>query len=848
MAYASVKSLGHTIRGLLSSSRISASSDLETLQSALDHATSLELALEWSSGFVSEMDERIIIEESRKLEDAIEFPISTHFLELKREVELFAKTAKKMEANIEELWEQKVAKMIEESIMKLCLPKTEKKSSPQEEEEEDGSSMIGLSDQFLEIRDQLTATERLRDPASIYNEITIWISGMAGIGKTTLAKKLFHDPSVKVSFECRAFVRMGRDYVVFDSEKRIMEGNEDLDEGFWRLFTDRKFLIVFDDVRDDHLSLHQIDGIREGNKLSWILVTSRMDPSHPRLQFSCLKMRFLNEEESWELLRREVFGEDEEDCPSLLVKPGKKIAEKCEGLPLLINAVAPILVSKAQKNVEVWKRVAKKPNSVLEEASHQISEVLLSNYHHLMEDEKLCFLYIVAFPQNYVVLNNRIGCLWYVEGFIANWGYSTIYKFNLLYQNNLVIDAQNGFHKACTLHSAYWHVSRRVAENNKFLYTINTPDDGLDERVKNHRRLAIYSNVLLAYKEVYNYVASVSTVRSLLCTGPYHQYQVPICWEWKLLRVLSALTIRFYEFPVEVVKLTCLKYLALTCNANLPPSISELWNLQFLIVHQHSSIKRVGVVSYLPVEIWDLQELELLNIMGRNLPDPHPGVVLPKLTKLLGVGVESCTKEVLESLPMLKKLRIQIELAPHAGETMSFFDHLSCLDGLSSFRSVVMNPALLLHPSPPPPPPLSINNITSLQSLSLSGFGYPWKDMREIARLPRLTVLKLQCCAFGGEKWEVQETWRLWSLSIQDTDLVQWTARDGAFPWLERLTMKNCHKLQEIPLFPSRNDVKIELVDCNPSAETYTKQRYNTRKNVTVTASYSWNEEKIKSR
>ncbi|KAH6814948.1 hypothetical protein C2S51_019768 [Perilla frutescens var. frutescens] len=245
--------------------------------------------------------------------------------------------------------------------------------------------------------------------------------------------------------------------------------------------------------------------------------------------------------------------------------------------------------------------------------------------------------------------------------------------------------------------------------------------------------------------------------------------------------------------------------------------------------------------SYVPKEIWDLQELQHLEIIGRNLPDPpHPDAVLPNLTKLLGVGVGSCTKAVLGSIPKLKKLRIQIELAPNAAEILSGFDHISCLPELDSLQSVVMNPTLWR-----PPLPLSVSS-SRLRKLSLSGFGYPWEDMSKInAHLPYLEVLKLKSFAFRGEKWEVEETefLQLRYLLIEDTDLVQWTSRDGTFCFmrLSRLRMKNCHKLQQISSSCfSSFFVDIELIDCNPLAE---KQLCDARCER-YTANYSWKEEK----
>lgn len=69
MAFAAVRSLEDTINGLLGYS------PPQTLRSALDHTYSLRRTLEKCSEGVGDMDEQIIIEAARKLEDAIELPL-----------------------------------------------------------------------------------------------------------------------------------------------------------------------------------------------------------------------------------------------------------------------------------------------------------------------------------------------------------------------------------------------------------------------------------------------------------------------------------------------------------------------------------------------------------------------------------------------------------------------------------------------------------------------------------------------------------------------------------------------------------------------------------------------------
>ncbi|KAK6153297.1 hypothetical protein DH2020_012936 [Rehmannia glutinosa] len=287
--------------------------------------------------------------------------------------------------------------------------------------------------------------------------------------------------------------------------------------------------------------------------------------------------------------------------------------------------------------------------------------------------------------------------------------------------------------------------------------------------------------------------------------------------------VLDTITIRFYEFPLELLKLVHLRYLAFTYDGKIPASISKLWNLQFLIVHPYVSVKSSKAPSYLPVEIWDMKELKYLQIMGSNLPEPC-GAILPNLLTLLDVSPHSCTKGVLEGLPNLMKLGIQIELAPDVDEALSCFDHISYLYALESLKCVVVNPEIR-HEVVAPPAPLSIFP-SLLKKLSLSGFGYLWEDTHIFASLPSLEELKLRCYAFRGQKWETEDVGFLGLkvLTIEDTDLVHWTVGRGSFRSLRCLSLKHCYKLEQIPREFCYFLSEIELVDCNPLAVACAKQ------------------------
>ncbi|XP_012829189.1 PREDICTED: putative late blight resistance protein homolog R1A-10 [Erythranthe guttata] len=554
--------------------------------------------------------------------------------------------------------------------------------------------------------------------------------GMAGIGKTTFANKLFQDPFIVSRYSRLVFVTVGPKYRLADilvdiltqvnynniDEEEIMEGKHVLNELKRRVYESlesSRYLIVLDDIWDKELCYELLNLFPDNENGSRVLLTSRI-------------------------------------CR--VAESVKKIAENCEGLPLTLVIVADIL-SNTDRTLEYWNNVADdKQHSVYKDAYDQMSKVLYPSYDYLEQHLKACFLYVGAFPQNYLVYVFDLIDLLSAEGFLnpepihnvdpnatfKNGTYA--YTYELRSKNVIMFDKEaRGYH----LHSSLWYLCNKEAAKTKLFYALNCRADALpEEGTKYHRRLCIRNSILFAIEDVHNSIAFASNVRSLLCTGPFHEYPVPLPLEHlRLLRVLEALSIRFYEFPIEVVKLVQLRYFALFYDGNLPTSISKLWNLQHLIIHQFSNIKSVGNASYMPDEIWNMNELKCLRIRGRNLPHPCEGSLLPNLLKLSGVGPKSCTKDVFEKIPNLKELVITIEVAPNATEGMGCFDHISHLHELEVLECYIMNPILKTNVVTPLAP-LS-DFPSSLTTLILGGLGYTWEEMSKISVITKSYISQI---------------------------------------------------------------------------------------------------------
>ncbi|XP_057786908.1 putative late blight resistance protein homolog R1B-17 [Salvia miltiorrhiza] len=749
-----------------------------------------------------------------------------------------------------------------------------------EEEEEDGDSsqiglsgrkskMIGLSDHYKELKYHLT---RPASPMMI-----LVLVGMAGIGKTTLAAQIFEDPDIVKHYDLRVWVKIGGKCQLKDIPRRILAKlNPDLSDRFLSKgenheiarclrenLKGKRYLIVLDDVWNKYMACHFYWSSRykifesepfpyERNE-SRVLLTTRVhqaEEHNGHFPDYVSRLRFLNEEESWELLRENVFAE--ELCTSQFEKAGKKIAENCEGLPLMIVKVAELLSSK-ERTLQYWNEVAAEKNHQLfMDAYDGISKVLYSSYENLTELLKLCFLYMGVFRQNYEIPRGKLINMWSSDGFLEENAHefpspSAIECLNELVANNLVMIYQSNISpnsavgeeqiKTCGLHSSFWYLCNREARETKFCCILKILNDSLGGDIQGQSRLAFHNNVLFGIKDVYESVEVHCASTSGL----------------KLLRELDALTIRFYEFPLEVLELVQLRYLALTLNGELPVSISRLSNLQFLIVGSHLSIKSCRGPSFLPVEIWSMKEIKHIDVMYSDIPNPC-GASLESLLTLSNVSAHSCSEEVFKAIPKLEKLGIRIELAYDDDvKLLSSLNQVSNLKELRSLKCVIVSPEIV--PSPLAPLP---NFPSTLRKLSLSGLGYPWEEMSKMALLLSLTVLKLQNYAFQGVKWEAREKfWSLQSLVIEDSDLVEWKVGSESMKSLKRLSLKHCYNLENIEWEYGRSPDrihwackdslrKIEMVDCNPlGAEEMNKALPRWKKDA-LAVHCSWDDTKRK--
>ncbi|KAF3667519.1 hypothetical protein T459_12964 [Capsicum annuum] len=289
---------------------------------------------------------------------------------------------------------------------------------------------VGFQEVFQRLLDELLKDESRRNVLSIY--------GMGGLGKTTLARKLYNSPSLLSSFQTRAWICVSQQYSTADllrgmiksiqgcSEemlKMLKEMTErDLETHLRNLLKEHKYLVVVDDVwhREAWESLKR--ALPDDNNGSRVILTTRKEDLAERVDdkgFSH-KLRFLNEEESWDLFCKKLRPENKMVGASLfspsMESLAKDMVEKCRGLPLAIVVLGGLL--SYRKGMHEWQKVKTHLWQHMKNDSVEITHILSLSYNDLAFELKQCFLYIGIFQEDHAIDTVKLMYLWLAEGFI----------------------------------------------------------------------------------------------------------------------------------------------------------------------------------------------------------------------------------------------------------------------------------------------------------------------------------------------------------------------------------------------------------------------------------------------
>ncbi|XP_058192292.1 putative late blight resistance protein homolog R1B-17 [Rhododendron vialii] len=558
----------------------------------------------------------------------------------------------------------------------------------------------------------------------------ISIVGAGGGGKTTLAKEVYDNPLTSHTFEIRAWVDVSQNYdktmkrdllirifLELVSPQKREDSEDKLGEEIHKCLKGRKYLIVMDDIWGIEAWNDVQRSFPKERKGSKVLFTSRQLIQQDSVRCVPHYLAPLPKSCSWELFQKKVFGT--KCCPLELVGIGEQIAEKCQGLPLGIVAIAGILATE-DKTIDVWEEVAKHLSSIIAKKQEGCMEILELSYNHLPLHLKACFLYIGAHPEDYEISIRELIWLWIAEGFIhqSEGGKSLEdvaedYLISLIDRSLVMVARKSKLYeriKTCRIHDLLRELCLKKAEEDNFFVKICEGDSFPPSTTNKHRRLFIDC------KWIPNFLPRSHALRSFLHRQPYIECELfeklyPQCEpfvhnlsvivkDFELLRVLHLISQKSLG-KIGIGDLVHLRYLALTLQEtelrHAPIPFLYLSNLETLYVQVAITFDNLSALELfthvkisLPRDIVKMVKLRHLCSKcaifeyHHVFDDEDEGNMLDSLRTLHRMCMCAHCLRFLERTPNLRKLGLISNLAINVDDVLMLPDlqFLKCLETL----------------------------------------------------------------------------------------------------------------------------------------------------------------------
>ncbi|KAL7100080.1 hypothetical protein ACP275_09G126200 [Erythranthe tilingii] len=388
----------------------------------------------------------------------------------------------------------------------------------------------------------------------------------------------------------------------------------------------KKFLLVLDDVwTEDSTKWEPLRICLKGGGLgSRILVTTRNE--RVALMMSSGKndihhLGHLSHEECWLLLSRIAFSGKSEKEREKFQNIGRKIVNKCKGLPLAAKTLGSLLQFK--NSVEAWDNVLNSEIWELEEVEDDLFRHLLLSYKELSPTLQRCFSNCAVFPKDTEIS---------VEGIIRRWlamGY-------LGYSSDWEVRGREYFDKLA-MRSLFQDFSRTSNFDEESIASFKMHD--IIHDFAQFLRKSVGSRMRETNCQACSplLVSQVEKYRSLFLTREL--YDPHFCDGLTSVRLLSLANCGLRGIPEEIEKLIHLRWLDLSWNNFMVEgdlkSICKLYCLQFLLV-PGCNLKEI------PLEIGNLIQLKELDLSYNELIEELPESMC-NLRELESLNINSCT-------------------------------------------------------------------------------------------------------------------------------------------------------------------------------------------------------------
>ncbi|KAJ4782619.1 NBS-LRR-like resistance protein [Rhynchospora pubera] len=442
-----------------------------------------------------------------------------------------------------------------------------------------------------------------------YTNTAITIYGMAGMGKTTLAKEFYMDEATRSSFYGHAWISISKNFGIGDLLRKIInellytEKGYNVDSNvsdYERLLEEicsylQKgiYLLVLDDLWDKDLWLLLNSAFSSMNTKSRVVITTRRKDiaSLAHANFNrVIHLQNLTYKEARDLLFKETFSvlERAEHCSVDLMNLAEEFVNICGGWPLAIVSIASVLKSKIDK--AEWTSFKNELHMHMNNnpTLKGVVDAFSVSFNDLPSHLKNCFLHCSIVP---VITKKWIIKLWVAEGFIMD-----------------VRDTEE------TVEEVAMQCIKELV-NHCLLEVIDWNSDGEPKRLQMNKVVRVIA-LNMAVKEKFG-----TALKKDYCNEINSQIRRLSIWDcegtlrlpegFQLLRSLFLFGCREMESSLtdalstcRLLRVLCLRSMKIT---TLPRCVAELFNLHYLDL-RHSEVTNI------PESFEKLEKLETLDL------------------------------------------------------------------------------------------------------------------------------------------------------------------------------------------------------------------------------------------